>query len=74
LGLILAGLLGLSACVSTTAPAGVTVVTPFDLQRYQGQWYELARQDHRFERGLTDVSATYTTSGRWQCAGDQQGF
>ena len=35
-------------------------VTSFDLQRYQGLWYELARLDHSFERGMTDVSASYT--------------
>ena len=27
--------------------------------RYGGRWYEQARLDHAFERGLTDVSATY---------------
>ena len=34
-------------------------VTPFDLARYEGRWYEVARLDHSFERGMTDVSATY---------------
>jgi apolipoprotein D and lipocalin family protein len=34
-------------------------VTPFDVQRYQGTWYEIARLDHSFERNLTDVSASY---------------
>ena len=56
--LLLFSLLGLSAC-STTPPEGMTPVTPFDLTRYEGKWYELARLDHSFERGLTDVSATY---------------
>jgi apolipoprotein D and lipocalin family protein len=50
----------LSGCASTTPPAGVTAVTPFDLPRYLGRWYELARLDHRFERDMTDVSATYS--------------
>ncbi|MGD8368539.1 MAG: lipocalin family protein, partial [Desulfobacterales bacterium] len=27
---------------------------------YLGKWYEIARLDHRFERGMNDVSATYT--------------
>ncbi len=49
----------LSGC-STQPPSGVAVVTPFDVQRYEGKWYEIARLDHRFERGLTDISATYT--------------
>jgi len=58
LGLMLLVLLGLSAC-STTPPEGVSPVTPFDLTRYEGKWYELARLDHSFERGLSDVSASY---------------
>lgn len=50
----------LSACTSTQPPAGVEAVSPFDLQRYQGRWYEIARLDHSFERGLDNVTATYT--------------
>jgi apolipoprotein D and lipocalin family protein len=51
-------LFGLAAC-STTPPEGMTAVTPFDIQRYAGKWYEIARLDHSFERGLTDISANY---------------
>ena len=61
LALLLAGsALLLAGCANTRPPPGVTAVTPFDVQRYQGRWYELARLDHAFERGMTDVSATYT--------------
>ncbi len=56
--LLLATLGALSGC-STTPPDGMTAVTPFDIQRYVGKWYEIARLDHSFERGLSDVSATY---------------
>ena len=56
--LLLATLLSLSAC-STAPPVGVTVVAPFELSRYEGKWYEIARLDHSFERGLSDVSASY---------------
>ena len=52
-------LLALGAC-STNPPAGLSAVEPFDLARYLGKWYEIARLDHRFERGMSDVSATYT--------------
>jgi apolipoprotein D and lipocalin family protein len=45
---------------STAPPEGLTSVTPFEVKRYLGKWYEIARLDHSFERGLTDVSATYT--------------
>lgn len=56
----LAGAALLGACTSTQPPAGVEAVSPFDLQRYQGRWYEIARLDHSFERGLNNVTATYT--------------
>lgn len=34
-----------------------------DIQRFMGRWYEIARYEHRFEKGMTHVSATYTLSG-----------
>jgi apolipoprotein D and lipocalin family protein len=57
-----AGLLGglLLLCGCAKIPSGVTVVQGFDLDRYLGTWYEIARLDHSFERGLTRVKATYT--------------
>jgi apolipoprotein D and lipocalin family protein len=44
----------------TGVPDGITPVDQFELDRYLGTWYEIARLDHRFERGLTDISATYS--------------
>jgi apolipoprotein D and lipocalin family protein len=44
----------------TGIPKGIEAVDGFDLTRYMGTWYEIARLDHRFERGLEDISATYT--------------
>lgn len=41
-------------------PSGVTPITGFELNRYLGKWYEIARLDHSFERGLSNVSATYS--------------
>ena len=40
-------------------PDGVVPVQPFQLSRYLGRWYEIARIDHVYERGLTDTSADY---------------
>lgn len=40
-------------------PAGVTPVQDFNVDRYLGRWYEIARLDHSFERGLERVSAEY---------------
>ena len=56
----MAGVAVMAGCANTSPPPGVKAVSPFDLQRYQGRWYELARLDHSFERSMTDVSATYT--------------
>lgn len=50
--------LSLVGC-STAPPDGVHPVSAFDINRYLGQWYEIARLDHSFERGMSDVSATY---------------
>lgn len=44
----------------TAAPPGITPVGDFQIERYLGRWYEIARLDHSFERGLTRVSATYS--------------
>ena len=35
-------------------------VQSFDLNRYLGTWYEIARLPHRFEKDLVNVTATYT--------------
>lgn len=44
----------------TGLPEGVRPVSDFDLQRYLGKWYEIARLDHSFERGLEHVTAEYS--------------
>jgi len=48
----------LAAC--TGLPEGVRPVENFQLDRYLGKWYEIARLDHRFERGLSRVTAEYS--------------
>lgn len=55
---LLAGALLLSGC--TSVPDKVEPVTPFELDKYLGEWHEVARLDHSFERGLTQVSAHYS--------------
>ena len=44
----------------TGIPEGIKVVDGFEVNRYMGTWYEIARLDHRFERGLNKISATYS--------------
>ncbi|WP_422624410.1 lipocalin family protein [Pseudoalteromonas rubra] len=48
----------LSSCLGM--PQGVQPVGNFELNRYLGKWYEIARLDHSFERGLTRVTAQYS--------------
>jgi apolipoprotein D and lipocalin family protein len=48
----------ISGCVGI--PDNVTAVNGFEVKRYLGTWYEIARLDHSFERGLSNVTATYT--------------
>ena len=43
----------------TGMPEGVTPVEGFEVDRYLGKWYEIARLDHRFERGLNRITAEY---------------
>ncbi len=62
----------LNAC--TSPPDGVTVVSPFDVKRYAGQWFEIARLDHSFERGLSEVSATYRLEADGSVAVINRGF
>ncbi|ADP10296.1 outer membrane lipoprotein Blc [Erwinia sp. Ejp617] len=50
----------LSVACSTTPPPGVTPVANFDSKRYLGSWYEIARFNHPFERGLDHVTASYS--------------
>ena len=50
--LVIAFLL-LVSCVGI--PSTVTPVNDFEIDRYLGKWYEIARLDHSFERGLEQV-------------------
>ena len=48
----------MSGCLGL--PDGVYPIHEFDLNRYLGKWYEIARLDHSFERGLDKVTAEYS--------------
>lgn len=59
IGVLLVNLL--TGCSSNPESTGtVPPVKNFDLQRYMGRWYEIARLPHSFERGITDGEADYT--------------
>jgi len=44
----------------TGMPETVKPVSNFELTRYLGKWYEIARLDHSFERGLENITADYS--------------
>jgi apolipoprotein D and lipocalin family protein len=48
----------LVAC-ATGRPEGVVPVQDFHADQYLGTWFEIARLDHSFERGLSNVTAEY---------------
>lgn len=51
----------LAGCVGM--PENVVPIDNFKIEKYLGRWYEIARLDHSFERGLTRVTAVYSMRG-----------
>jgi apolipoprotein D and lipocalin family protein len=62
----------LSSCVSI--PRGAKAVHPFDKDKYLGIWYEIARMDFRFEKGLERVTATYSLIDKETIRVDNKGY
>lgn len=64
LGNVTRSLCLLALCTSLVAclgiPQNVKPVENFELEQYLGTWYEIARMDHSFERGLSHVTAQYS--------------
>jgi len=50
----------LVSCKTQKNMIDTTVVAALDVQKYLGTWYEIARYDHSFERGLVGVTANYS--------------
>lgn len=69
--LIRKGIFNMMAVVAIFGPAvtragsteHIPSVSGFDISRYLGVWYEIVRNDHRFERDMTHVTATYGDTG-----------
>ena len=73
----LKGLLGSLASAmggETGIPSGCQAVKGFELERYLGLWHEIARLDHSFERGLTQVTAYYAMRDDGGVAVTNRGF
>lgn len=52
------GFVLLTSCLSV--PEGIAPVNNFELDRYLGRWYEIARLNHSFEQDLDAVTAEYS--------------
>lgn len=48
----------LSSCLGK--PDNIEPVKHFEAQKYLGTWYEIARVDYSYERGLSQVTANYS--------------
>ena len=48
----------LSSCASI--PKNASPVQNFDIDKYLGSWYEIARFDFRFEKDMNNVMAQYS--------------
>jgi len=51
-----------------------TTVQTFDIKRYLGEWYEIGRFQHSFEKDLVGVTATYTLKEDGKIEVINQGF
>ena len=58
--MILVSSLVLAAGCVSVPKVDNTPVAALDLNRYLGEWYEIARFDHSFERGVEQAKANYT--------------
>ncbi|MBH1964642.1 MAG: lipocalin family protein [Comamonadaceae bacterium] len=75
---LLAGGLGVAAgwyfAQRVSPPASVQPVRDFELERYLGHWYEVARIDYMFERGITSCTADYGLNKDGTVSVFNQGF
>lgn len=60
LGILVLLAVGLGFVGCRSIPKNMEPVGNFDLQRYLGTWYEIARFDFTFERNLSQVTAEYS--------------
>ena len=56
--IVIVWILFIMGCIGM--PENVKPVDHFKLEKYLGKWYEIARLDHSFERGLTRITAEYS--------------
>ena len=67
--LLIAGLF-----LTTSIPEGATAVKNFNQAKYLGKWYEIARLDYYWEKGLDNVTATYSLKENGDIKVDNKGY
>jgi len=57
-----------------TIPKGASAVKQFNVEKYLGQWYEIARMDFKFERNLNNTTANYSVNKDGSIKVDNRGY
>lgn len=73
IGAAVLGFLILNSC-SVGIPKGATAVQKFEVEKYLGKWYEIARFDYRFEKDMNNVTATYSKNSDGSINVDNRGY
>lgn len=61
LSVFLIGTIGISCQTNkNNKTMNTTTVSNLDVNRFMGSWYEIARYEHSFEKGMTHVKANYS--------------
>lgn len=60
LPLVTIALTSIALSCRVSIPKGASAVTNFDINKYLGKWYEIARLDFKFEKGLNNTTAVYS--------------
>jgi apolipoprotein D and lipocalin family protein len=66
------GVLIFNSC--STIPKGATAIQPFEIEKYLGKWYEIARMDFKYERGLNNTTAEYSVREDGRIKVDNKGY
>lgn len=64
----------LNSCASKQIPEKATAVQNFDKEKYLGKWYEIARLDFVFEKGLDNTTAEYSLKDNGMIKVDNKGY
>lgn len=55
-------------------PKAAVAVKPFDIAKYLGKWYEIARLDFKYERNLNNTTAEYSLNDNGTIKVDNKGY